>query len=55
VRSCRNLGGNDVGGGLPGLVTTLVLVENKSWVEDPVVAAVAVEQEATVVPAEKWL
>jgi hypothetical protein len=34
--------------------TTLVLVENKSWAEDPVVAAVAIEQEAAVVLAEQW-
>jgi hypothetical protein len=34
--------------------TALVLVENKSWTEDPVVAAVAVEWEVVVVPAEQW-
>jgi hypothetical protein len=36
--------------------TALVLVENKSWAEDPVfaaVAAVAVEQEAVVVLVEQ--
>ena len=31
-----------------------ILVENKSWAEDPVVAAVVVEQEAAVVLAEQW-
>jgi hypothetical protein len=30
------------------------LVEKKVWVGDPVVAAVAVEQEAVVVLAEEW-
>jgi hypothetical protein len=34
--------------------TALVLVGNKAWAEGPVVAAVAVEQEAVVVPAEQW-
>jgi hypothetical protein len=37
-----------------GQHTALVLVENKSWAEEPVVAAVAVEQEAVVVLAEQW-
>jgi hypothetical protein len=53
-----------VGGGLPGLVAQCPLasrVGSRSayrigigWAEGPIVAAVAVEQEAVVVLAEQW-